>query len=192
LEPTWIGSELGAWNELGAWSLERLEPDPRRTQVSIFFWCLFCLFVCGAALHKIRSIVAQLHKQHLLLLCVARKEEEEEGDGIAFFFFFFFFVLWSYCNVAASLHVAELVATLQRRSTLRSPCSAVALELVAALQQAPSSRTTAELQRNSTLRSSMAQLHAASAPRKRRQQLLLPSSSGCFGPFFFWLLCFKK
>jgi len=28
--------ELGGWNELGAWSLERLEPDPRRTQVSIF------------------------------------------------------------------------------------------------------------------------------------------------------------
>jgi hypothetical protein len=48
------------------------------------------LFVCGAALHKIRSVVVQLHKQHLLLflLCVARKEEEE-GDGIAFFFFFF-------------------------------------------------------------------------------------------------------
>jgi hypothetical protein len=39
------------------------------------------LFVCGAALHKIRSVAVQLHKQHLLLLllCVARKEEEE-GD----------------------------------------------------------------------------------------------------------------
>jgi hypothetical protein len=52
-----------------------------------FFLCLFCLFVCGVALHKIRSVAVQLHKQHLLLLCVARKEEEE-GDGIAFFFFF--------------------------------------------------------------------------------------------------------
>ncbi len=70
--------------------MERLEPDPRRTQVGIFFLCLFCLFVCGAALHKIHSVAVQLHKQHLLLLllCVARKEEEE-GDGIAFFFFFF-------------------------------------------------------------------------------------------------------
>jgi hypothetical protein len=82
--------ELGAGLERErAWSLERLEPDPRRTQVSIFFWCLFCLFVCGAALHKIRSVAVQLHKQHLLLLlCIARKEEEE-GDGITFFFFFF-------------------------------------------------------------------------------------------------------
>jgi hypothetical protein len=86
-ERAWSGSELGAW------SLERLEPDPHRTQVGIFFLCLFCLFVCGATLHKIRNVAAQLHKQHLLLfLCVARKEEEEEGDGIAFFFFFFFFV----------------------------------------------------------------------------------------------------
>jgi hypothetical protein len=94
--------------ELGAWSLEQLEPDPRRTQVSIFFLCLFCLFVCGAALHKIRSVATQLHKQHLLLLCVARKEEEEEGDGIAFFFF----VLGSCCSVAALLHGAELAVAL--------------------------------------------------------------------------------
>jgi hypothetical protein len=83
--------ELGAGLERErAWSLERLEPDPRKTQVSIFFLCLFCLFVCGSVLHKIRSVVVQLHKQHLLLLllCVARKKKEE-GDGITFFFFFF-------------------------------------------------------------------------------------------------------
>jgi hypothetical protein len=67
---------------------------------------VFILFVCGAALHKIRSVAAQLHKQHLLLLCVARKEEEEEGNGIAFFFFFF--VLWSCYSVAAPLHGVEL------------------------------------------------------------------------------------
>ncbi len=61
---TLSGSELGAWSRLGAgaslelgaagtglereraWSLERLEPDPRRTQVSIFFCVYFvCLFV---------------------------------------------------------------------------------------------------------------------------------------------------
>jgi hypothetical protein len=67
--------ELGAsleWER--AWSLERLEPDPCKTQVSIFFLCLFCLFVCGAALHKIRNVAAQLHKQHLLLLFCAMQE----------------------------------------------------------------------------------------------------------------------
>jgi len=88
--------------------LERLEPDPRRTKVSIFF-LVFILFVCGVALHKIRSVAAQLHKQHLLLLCVARKEEEEEGNGIAFFFFFFF-VLWSCYSIATPLHGVELAA----------------------------------------------------------------------------------
>jgi hypothetical protein len=38
--------ELGAGLERErAWSLERLEPDPCRTQVSIFFF-VFILFVC--------------------------------------------------------------------------------------------------------------------------------------------------
>jgi hypothetical protein len=99
LEPTWSGNELGAWSRLGAGaSLElgaatSLElgvagAGPTQDPSKHFFLCLFCLFVCGVALHKIRSVAMQLHKQHLLLLlCVARKEEEE-SNGIAFFFFF--------------------------------------------------------------------------------------------------------
>jgi len=97
--------ELGTNLELGA-----AGAGPTQDQGKHFF-LVFILFVCGAALHKIRSVAAQLHKQHLLLLFVARKEEEEEGNGIAFFFFFFF-VLWSCYSVATPLHGVELAAAL--------------------------------------------------------------------------------
>jgi len=99
----------------------------------LFSLCLFCLFVCGATLHKIRNVAAQLHKRHLLLLlCVARKEEEEEGDGIAFFFFFFVqhkkLQRRRLCCCRLLLHVVEL---LQRSSA--APCyGAVAAQLPAA------------------------------------------------------------
>jgi hypothetical protein len=42
------------------------------------------LFVYGAALHKIRYVVVQLHKA-AFALCVARKKEEEEGNGLLLF-----------------------------------------------------------------------------------------------------------
>jgi hypothetical protein len=98
---TLSGSELGAGElgagELGAraWSKGAARAGAGPTQDPgkhlFFLSCLFCLFVYGAALHKIRSVAVQLHKQHLLLLlCVAGKTKEEEGDGIALFFFFFF------------------------------------------------------------------------------------------------------
>ncbi len=74
-----------------AWSLEPLEPDPRRTQVSIFFLCLFCLFVCGVALHKIRSVAVQLHKQHLLLLlfCATQEVPKNKSSKLGAVFFCF-------------------------------------------------------------------------------------------------------
>ncbi len=101
--------ELGAGLEQErAWSLERLEPDPRRTQVGIFFLCLFCLFICGATLHKIRSVAVQLHKQHLLLLFFFCATQEV-------------ITAFSCCGAtAALLHAPEM---LQRRSTLWSCCS---------------------------------------------------------------------
>ncbi len=97
---TLSGSELGAGElgarELGAGARSKGAAGARAAPMRdpgkhIFSLCLFCLFVCGAALQKIRNVAAQLHKRHLLLLlCVARKEEEEKDDVIAFFFFFFF------------------------------------------------------------------------------------------------------
>jgi hypothetical protein len=74
-----------------AWSLERLEPDPRMTQVSIYFLCLFCLFVCGVVMHKIRNIAMLLHKQHLLLLLFCATQEVPKNKsselGVASFCF---------------------------------------------------------------------------------------------------------
>ncbi len=64
-------SELGAWSRLGAGAsleLGAAGAGPTQDPGKHFFLCLFCLFVCGVALHKIRSIAVQLHKQHLLLL----------------------------------------------------------------------------------------------------------------------------
>jgi len=101
------GSELGA-RELGvgAWSRGAAGAgagamrDPGK-HLTFFFSRLFCLFVCGAALHKIRSTVMQLHKQRLFLWsCVALQHNgAKEGDcsnaAVAFFFFF----LWSYAGL---------------------------------------------------------------------------------------------
>jgi hypothetical protein len=123
---------------------------------------------------------------------------------------YFFFALWSmerryslaprcgaYCSAAPRSGTA---ATLQRRSTVQSGCSAppssrAATRLHAAqheLLQHYSALWSSMLAAELLQHSSMAQLHAASAPQRKRWQLPSPSSSGCFGPFFFWLLCFKK
>ncbi len=99
---------MGAWSrslELGVGERELGAGEPKAGAGRTWdpgkhlpFVCLFvCLFVYGAALHKIRSAVPQSSSlccrkrrrrrrweqrcHRLLLLCVAQEKEKEEGDG---------------------------------------------------------------------------------------------------------------
>jgi len=95
LEEGSLEQELGA-RELGVGKRLDSERDPSGTEVNIFFFLLFILFIClwsYAAQDMQRCSAAPQAAFASSSLC-CKKEEEEEGDGsnvaLAFFFFFFF------------------------------------------------------------------------------------------------------
>jgi hypothetical protein len=131
------------------------------------------LFICGAALHKIRSTAVQLHKQRLFLWrCVVAQHNEEgnvalqhngakEGNGnnAAVTFFFFFFVLQE------KKKKKKVMAALLPSPSSSSYCGATLVWSYAVAQlheEGDSCRRlllpSVELQHNTT-------------PRRRRQQL---------------------
>jgi hypothetical protein len=136
---------------------------------------VFILFVCGATLHKIRSVATQLHKRHLLLLlfCAAQEVAKKKATVVAVAFFFILWraaaalprssMLWSYYSTATQLPAAEL------RYSADPCCGAAAAQL----------HEEGDGSCRHLLLPAM-EVRCSAPPRRRRRQLSSPSSA-CFG-----------